>query len=344
MIPNVRILHRIRAGVVLLTGLVLAASALGGCGVTRALIPGGDPAGAPAHGASARPKSARVAKAKPQPKPKAKRSTSVAEARGGRRAAKPDKSGKPADAPPPRSPLAEARAEATTVPAEPYWPYRVAELSPASDSAVIEGALREAVRRDPSYAPALAQLSKRMFESGRHAEAIRLLEGARSQAGTLPPALMAGLALQYDAAGRPDLARRALAALPERDDADAAPVEVYVTLRGPAPDSATALAAAAAIDRPRSAVNQNNYGITRLRAGDPEKARKAFQKAIDLDPALPGPYYNLAILEKYFVFDDAAAAGWFAKYRQLASDDPDGLAEAMGGAKPAELAGTREDR
>jgi Flp pilus assembly protein TadD len=93
-------------------------------------------------------------------------------------------------------------------------------------------------------------------------------------------------------------------------------------------------------DEPKRAANQNNYGITRLRAGDPDGAREAFQKAIKLDPTLPGPYYNLAILEKFYLFDDAAAAKWYAAYRARSSDDPDGLAHvfaapAAGNAAPA---------
>jgi hypothetical protein len=48
---------------------------------------------------------------------------------------------------------------------------------------------------------------------------------------------------------------------------------------------------------------------------------------MDLDSHLPGPYYNLAILEKFYLLDDAAAAHWFQKFQQRSSDDPDGLAK-----------------
>ena len=104
---------------------------------------------------------------------------------------------------------------------------------------------------------------------------------------------------------------------------------VYVALRGDAPDSASAAAAGLVREHPQSAVNQNNYGITRLRAGDPEAASNAFLLAIELDASLPGPYYNLAILEKYYRLDDAAAERWFRKYRERATDDPDGLAQGF---------------
>jgi Tfp pilus assembly protein PilF len=74
-----------------------------------------------------------------------------------------------------------------------------------------------------------------------------------------------------------------------------------------------------------SAVNLNNFGITRLRAGDVDAARRAFARAIDRNPALPGPYYNLAILEKFYVFDEAAAARWFSQYWSRSTEDPDSL-------------------
>ena len=110
---------------------------------------------------------------------------------------------------------------------------------------------------------------------------------------------------------------------------------MYVGLRGEHPDDAGALAEKVADRDGRTAANQNNLGIARLRAGDPAGARKAFMTAIDRDPTLPGPYYNLAILEKYYVFDDAAARQWFGAYRSRAHDDPDSLFGALGGTPSA---------
>jgi tetratricopeptide (TPR) repeat protein len=145
----------------------------------------------------------------------------------------------------------------------------------------------------------------------------------------MPPALAADLALHYEAIGRHDLAQNLAAGLTDDDGREAGSVRVFITLRGDAPDSATDLARSVAHAQDKSAPSQNNFGITRLRAGDPEGARKAFLNAIALDPALPGPYYNLAILEKFYMLDDDAAAGWFKLYRQRASDDPDGLAQVF---------------
>jgi len=226
--------------------------------------------------------------------------------------------------------LSVARLEAQRNPIEPYWPHRIAELCYYADSLPqAEAALREAIRRDSSYAPSLALMSQICFQAGRHAEAVRLLEAARARPGAFPegvPAtLLAGLALHYDALDRFDWANAVMREAARRDPQETRSALVYLTLRGDHPDSATALAAAAANDEPRSAANQNNYGITRLRAGDVDGAKRSFQKAIDLDPALAGPYYNLAILEHFYTFDEEAAARWFAKYRERSSADPDSL-------------------
>jgi tetratricopeptide (TPR) repeat protein len=229
----------------------------------------------------------------------------------------------------------EAREQAQLAPAEPYWPLRLGELYLAADSTgKAEAALKASLQRDHFYAPALSLLSKLYFQSGRHQEAIEMLEAARSQPdrfpGGFPPELLAGLALHYDALDRTDAARGLMAGLPRNARRGTGTAQVYLALRGEAPDSATDLAETMVRDRPKSAASQNNYGITRLRSGDPESARRAFLEAIEIDPRLPGPYYNLAILEKFYLFDDAAAARWFARYRERSSLDPDGLAEALG--------------
>jgi Tfp pilus assembly protein PilF len=132
--------------------------------------------------------------------------------------------------------------------------------------------------------------------------------------------------------------------MPRQSREDAGSTAVYVVLRGENPDSAADLAERAVRDNSKSAVNQNNYGIIRLRAGDPKSAEEAFRKAIDLDPSLPGPYYNLAILEKYYVFDDGAASRWFKLYWERSNDDPDRLADLLGKGRPKEIAEQRNER
>ena len=246
----------------------------------------------------------------------------------------------------PREQIDESRARAMASPSEPYWPFRVAELYvalAAPDSAL--DALRGSLGRDGSYAPALALFSKLEFDANRHDDAIAALESARLSARRaatdLAPELLAGLALHYDATGRTADANEALDAVPKsaRRLADAAAAAVAVRRAGDAGAATTAaLAEDAAHEHPGSAACLNNAGIARLRAGDVAGARKALTRAIELDPRRPGPYYNLAIIEQYYALDAVAAARWFTKYRELSSDDPDGLGAVLETAEPKDLA------
>jgi hypothetical protein len=69
-----------------------------------------------------------------------------------------------------RDDIGAAKERCALLPAEPYWPFRLAELYVAADSLpAAERALRQALRRDAAYAPALSLLSKLYFDSGRHA-------------------------------------------------------------------------------------------------------------------------------------------------------------------------------
>ena len=165
---------------------------------------------------------------------------------------------------------------------------------------------------------------------GRHEEAIGLLEAARAEAGSLAPELMTALALHYDAIDRPDLADPLVQRVEDHLDwSKEGSAVAYVHLRGETFAQSEPVAKKALDADPKSAVNQNNWGITKLYAGDPEAARKAFLTAIELDPALPGPLYNLAIVDRFYRFDDTSARDWFRKYRELSSEDPDGLAEVL---------------
>ena len=226
-------------------------------------------------------------------------------------------------------------------PRDPYGPYARALERLDSSVASARAELENSLALDSLYAPALSLLSKLDFEAGRYEDAVRRLEAARALAESrgepFPPLLLEGLALHYDALDRPDLAAEVLAG--HSGGREAASPTVYLTLRGHQPEAADRLALAALKRDEKSAVNQNNYGITLLRAGDVEAAQAAFQKALELDGRLPGPYYNLAILEKYYRLDDDAAARWMASYRKLSTADPDGLFEefgiAEGAAQPA---------
>lgn len=229
---------------------------------------------------------------------------------------------------------AEAREQALLAPQEPYWPYRLGQLLAGADSnSAAEGALEKSLARSPRYAPALSLLSKLWYDSGRHAEAVALLEPAVAETTAwpdgVPAALWAGLALHYDALDRIDDARAIMASLTRTASRDARAALVYLTLRSNQPEGARSLASDAVADEGKSAVNQNNFGITQLRGGDPVAARRAFLRAIEIDPRQAGPYYNLAILEKFYLFDEEAAGRWSHAYRERAKADPDSLFAAF---------------
>ena len=218
--------------------------------------------------------------------------------------------------------------QAQLAPDEPYFPHRLAELhlrAGRGDDA--ELALRSALARDPKYAPALSLLSRLLYEDGRHEEGVELLEAVPigSFPGEEAVVLAAGLALHREALGKTDLARQTLA--PYRAELDwerLGSVPTYLELRGDRFLDAASLAERALKAR-QDAINLNNHGISRLLAGDPEAARDEFQRAHTLDPVLPGPLYNLAIVERFYFFDDAAAQDYFERYAALSSEDPDGL-------------------
>jgi superkiller protein 3 len=230
--------------------------------------------------------------------------------------------------------VAAARAAAwdrmQLAPREPYWPFRVGELYEAEDStAEAVTYLQRALALDPTYAPAVALLSKVYYDAGMHEDGVALLDGYVTGNPGAPDALRAALALHLEALGDVDRANAVLAECSE-DSKDARAARTFVSLRGDGFESSLEVARRALDADPNSAANHNNYGIALLYAGKPLEARKAFLEALELDGSLPGALYNMAIVESFYFFDDDAAREWYAKYRRLASDDPDGLEAHFG--------------
>jgi tetratricopeptide (TPR) repeat protein len=243
----------------------------------------------------------------------------------------------------PLDPLAEARLRATEQPGEPWWPYRAALLeAEAGRATASEASLRSALERDSAYAPALARLSRLLYEQGRHAEAVRLLAPVRDQHVSLGPedrsAVLAGLALHEVALGREVEARGAIASLGGDERENALGVASYLAVRWTSRDSALRLARSAVRAAPGSAARQNNLGIALLRSGDVAGAEKAFLRAIEMDPARPGAYYNLAILERFYRLDAGAAARHFRDYWSRSHADPDSLRAELANVKPTPVA------
>jgi tetratricopeptide (TPR) repeat protein len=246
-------------------------------------------------------------------------------------------------------PLEEARVRASEQPAEPWWPYRAAELSAAAGRpADAEASLREAIGRDSAYAPALAHLSRTLYEQGRHEEALRLLAPVRERRVSLPPeqraALLSGLALHEAALGRDSEARETLELLSRDERSDAVGVASYLAARVGAADSSAASARAVPRAADKSAAVHNNRGIALLRAGDPDQAQREFERAIELEPSRAAAYYNLAILERWYRLDTDAAVKRFQQYWSRSHADPDSLYPELGRGLPPPETSAGADR
>ncbi|MFN8588637.1 MAG: hypothetical protein U0704_12660 [Candidatus Eisenbacteria bacterium] len=182
----------------------------------------------------------------------------------------------------------------------------------------------------PVDAAALAALARLYYEQARFAEGAELLRVAADRPDAFMSAdrarLLAARALLHDALGERAEARDAIARAREASARDANPTALYLELRKPSPEGLATLAHDVERSGARDAVALNNVGIARLRAGDADGARRAFDSAIAREPSRPGPHYNLAILEHWWRHDRDAAARRFAAYWRLSHDDPDGLA------------------
>lgn len=218
-------------------------------------------------------------------------------------------------APPAKGPTASAPTE--TAPPPPSRP-------------VDEASLRAQLAANPVDTVALSLLSKILWDAHRYEEGVALLEGARAASPSLPNELLAALALHHDALGQSDVADSIATRLEAHvsDWSREGSALTFLHLRRQSFEDAEAVARKAVGADP-SAANHNNLGIALLYAGKPEEARKSFLTANERDPHLPGPLYNLTIVDRFYRFDDDAARRWFERYRSLSSDDPDGLAAQL---------------
>ena len=242
--------------------------------------------------------------------------------------------GRAATSAPPPADTTESRAEQTGAPRkhararrDGAAPAAPASVQPAADPG--EAAWREVLVRDPEDAAALTRLSRLLYEQGRHAEAVELLapvrEGSVKLTNADRAAALAGLAMHEAALGRESEALALLSGLP----GNAAPgVAAFLAVRGVDADSALTATARALRSGPESAALRNNA----------EAARAEFERAIALDPARPGPYYNLAILERFYLMDTGAAKRWFHEAWSRSHADPDSLRPELGRTRPATVA------
>lgn len=247
----------------------------------------------------------------------------------------------------PRTP----RAAVVTAPANAVNAPSAASLSPAAPSAAdaqvsaaraalasapeqAEQSLLAALSTDPHHAAAIGLLARLYYGQGRYAEGVEALRVAQEQPDAFESAdrakLLAALALMQDALGEAVAAREAVARAHRASARDAGSAALYLELRRPTAAGPEELSRTVERSAGGDAAALNNVGIAKLRRGDVDGARRAFESAITRDSALPGPYYNLAILEQWWRHDRDAASRRFAQYWRLSHDDPDGLIAVFG--------------
>ena len=231
--------------------------------------------------------------------------------------------------------IADAQAQATLAPQEPYWAYHLGELHLAAENyGEAASSLQAAMALDPAYAPAAGLLSKMYYDAGSYEAGAVLLEDFIARNPGAPDELRAALALHLEALGDVDAAEAVLAEC-STNTRDIRTTRTFVSLRGADLAGAYDAAKRAVDDNSKSAVNQNNYGIALLGQGRPQEARDAFMKALDIDDKLAGAMYNMAIVETFYFLNEVAGREWFDKYKQLSNEDPDDLASVFGTAPTA---------
>lgn len=239
--------------------------------------------------------------------------------------------------------LAEIRSQRLAAPAEPYWPFQLAAQQWAAGAGELARAnLDTALTLDPDYAPAAALLAKIQYEAGEYEAGAERLQSYLDRNAEAPDALRVALALHLQALAEPERAASVLAACGEQNG-PVRTARACAVLQSDDFAAGLPLAEAAVADNPRSAANHNNLGISLLYAGQPVAARESFQRALEIDPGLPGALYNLAIVENFYFFDRAAGRDYFQRYQQAAHNrppaDPDELGALL--ANPADGVGTQ---
>ncbi len=216
-----------------------------------------------------------------------------------------------------------------------YWPFRLAELQAAAGfDELARTNLAESLSRDPLYTPAISLLSKLHFEAGEFEAGASLLENALAAGAQDKGALRSALALHLDALGDIDAAAQSLDTASETgaDLGEIGAALGYVALRGDDYLVSAGLLARAAAAAPSSAAAANNHGIGLLYDGRPIEAQSSFERALDLDPDCAGALYNLAIVHKFYLFEEERAREYFQAYRVLSDEDPDELAPLLAAA------------
>lgn len=230
--------------------------------------------------------------------------------------------------------LDEIHRQRALEPGQPFWPFQMATWQlGAGDTGLARAYLDTVLTIDPDFAPAVSLLSKIQYDTGQYEQAAGMLQGFLDRNPDAPDAMRVALALHLQALAEPEKSAIYLA---DCDDQSGAvrTARTFAHLRSEDFQSSLPLAEDALADNPHSAANHNNHGISLLYAGRPEEARQAFFRALEIDPELPGPLYNLAIVENFYFFDTEASRDYFHRYQTVTRDryaeDPDDLGTTLG--------------
>jgi len=202
-------------------------------------------------------------------------------------------------------------ADAAYALAESYW------RSHKADSSRVF--LEKTIALDPQHGPALAWLSRHLFEEGEIERGIALLEPAVPAEGAVHPEVLVNLALLKNAWGESETAAALLArAIAEHPDYAPAHGNLgYLHLQnGDLGRAAGELERAIALDSKLPEFH-NNLGIVHRKQQKFAEAVNNFERALRLDPAFREAHHNLALLYKLYLANPEEARTHFRQFLAL---------------------------
>jgi Flp pilus assembly protein TadD len=179
--------------------------------------------------------------------------------------------------------------------------------------------LEQTLTLDPHHGPALAWLSRLLYEEGEIERGITLLEPAIAAEGPVHPEVLTNMALLKLAWGESETAATLLArAIAEHPGYAPAHGNLgYFHLQnGDMERAASELTRAIALDS-KVPEYHNNLGIVHRKQQKFAEAGRDFDRALDLDPDFREAHHNLALLYKLYLADPERARNHFRQFIAL---------------------------
>jgi tetratricopeptide (TPR) repeat protein len=157
--------------------------------------------------------------------------------------------------------------------------------------------LREALIRDPKSVDSLLLMAEIHASEGEHAESLELLKRANAQQGN-SPTILRPLVIEAMKAGEVNTASRAgrLLADSAAENVDDQYLAAAAMLEGKDFATASSIFAKYVIVRPEDGKGFLGLGIAELAQQHDAEARKALERALQIDPQLADAEYQLAIV------------------------------------------------